>query len=141
MRTQRLKLSFASAAGILLVSATAALAGKPVKGATYTGVTTHEKDTVTLKVAPNGKSVSVSVPTLPLYCQGGGPPEVQVTQPARISSSGAFSGKITYKFHGKVSFKASFSGKFAAAKATGTLHSEYKTAACSGSTSFTAKAG
>lgn len=140
MRSQRLKLSIATAVGILLVSATAALAGKPVKGATYQGTTAKEGDTVTLKVATSGKSVTVSVPVLPLYCQGGGPPEVQATQPARINSSGAFSGKITYKFQGKVSFKATFSGKFAGSKVTGKLRSEYKSASCSGSTTFTAKA-
>jgi anti-sigma factor RsiW len=51
----------------LLASAAAAIAGSvkigPVKGATYVG-TVKESDTVTIKIAANGKSATVKLPRL-----------------------------------------------------------------------------
>jgi hypothetical protein len=86
-------------AAILAIAVTAtALATsvkvKPVKGATYAG-TIHD-ETITVKVASNGKTATVKLPTLPAYCQGGSGPERQGTEPAAISSSGSLTAKIYY---------------------------------------------
>jgi hypothetical protein len=82
----------------VLASATAAMAGSvktgPVKGATYVGAI-KESDTVTIKVAANGKSATVKLPGAPAYCQGGSGPQVQHPHPGTIKA-GALTAKITY---------------------------------------------
>src|ERR1700689_1503970 len=81
-----------------LATAAAALAGNvkigPGKGATYVG-TIKESDTVTIKVAANGKSATVKLPGAPAYCQGGSGPEVQHPHPGAIKA-GALTAKIIY---------------------------------------------
>jgi hypothetical protein len=127
----------------VLALAAAALAAHPKKGRIFAGLTAHEKVSVILTVSKNGRTVTVSVPDAPLYCQGGGPPTKQVTKPAVISNGGSFSGSIAYQLQGKTAYKVSFGGKFTKPTvAIGNVRSEYQHAPqCSGSTSFTAKPG
>jgi hypothetical protein len=118
-----------------------ALAARPFKSRAYAGTTAKEKLSVLFTVSANGKTVHASIPVVPLYCQGGGPPETQVTKPATIHPDGSFSGSIVYKFQGKTSFKATFSGKFVKrGKIRGKVRSEFSPQAkgCSGTTTFTA---
>lgn len=117
-----------------------ALAAQPLKGRTYAGLTAHGSLPVILAVAKSGKAVTVTVPNLPLYCEGGGGPVHASTKPATVHSDGSFSGTILYKFNGRTAYKARFSGRFAKAKLIrGTIRSEYSAKSCSGTTSFTAK--
>jgi hypothetical protein len=82
----------------VLASTASAIAGNvkigPVKGATYVGAI-KESDTVTIKVAANGRSATVKLPAAPAYCQGGSGPEVQHPHPGTIKA-GALTAKITY---------------------------------------------
>jgi hypothetical protein len=88
---------------VLATSATA-LAGSvdvhPVKGATYTGTLEHA-GTITIKVAPNGKTAKVSLAAVPAFCQGGSGPEKQKSAPAAISKSGSLKVTIAYTTTGK----------------------------------------
>jgi hypothetical protein len=89
----------AALAALAVATSTAtAIAGNvkigPVKGATYVGAI-RESDTVTVKVAANGKSATVKLPTAPAYCQGGSGPQVQHPHPGTIKA-GALTAKITY---------------------------------------------
>ncbi|MGD0455281.1 MAG: hypothetical protein ABSB69_16970 [Solirubrobacteraceae bacterium] len=139
-----LALAIALTTGALLAAAAVALAAGPVKGAKYTGATVHGKQPISLKVSGSGKSVTVSVVFAPLYCEGGGTGERQITKPAAISSSGAFKGSIAYEFtpEHKVTGKLFFNGKFSGHTVKGTARSEFLLAKqCDGSTSFSAKAG
>ncbi len=131
------------------VAAAAALAAGPKKGATYSGTIVQGKTSITLKVSANGKSVTVGVPSAPLYCQGGGGPERQITKPATIAKDGSFKGTITYEFipnHTKPT-KLYFSGKFSGKSVKGHARSEFglisaearkSLAECDGSASFSA---
>jgi hypothetical protein len=126
-----------------LASGATALASKPVKGATYTGATAHGKAPIELKVSANGKRVTVKMVSAPLYCQGGGAPEVQITKAAAISKSGSFSGSIAYEFRftHKITSHLFFSGKFSGRTVTGSARSQFTLAkTCNGSTTFTARA-
>jgi hypothetical protein len=120
-----------------------ALAAAAIKGATYTGNTVRGKAAITLKVSKSGKSVTVNAPVAPLYCQGGGGPERQITRAAGISKGGSFSGSIGYEFvltH-KLTARLFFKGKFSGHAVKGTARSEFVLAkSCDGSTTFTAKA-
>lgn len=66
----------------------------PVKGATYAGVVHDE--TITLKVAKNGKTASVSLRSAPGFCQGGSGPEQPSSKPGKVSRSGSLSVTISY---------------------------------------------
>jgi hypothetical protein len=93
---------FRSVAVIAVIAASAmgasALAGKvkagPVKGATYTGVVHSE--TISVKVAGNGKTAKVSLPSAPGFCQGGSGPERQSSKPGPVSKNGGLTVKIGY---------------------------------------------
>jgi hypothetical protein len=136
----------ALALALALVATTAgaavALASGPVKGATYTGATAHGQAPIELKVSANGKSVTVKMVSPPLYCQGGGAPELQIKKAAAISSSGSFSGSIAYelRFNHKITAHLYFSGKFSRRSVTGSARSEFLLAKmCNGSTRFSAR--
>ncbi|MGO9489202.1 MAG: hypothetical protein ACLQBB_09285 [Solirubrobacteraceae bacterium] len=136
----KLRLAVCLALILVATSAAAALAAHPLSGRVYAGLTNHEKLTVTLTVSKNGRTVKVNVPYLPLYCQGGGGPVMQVSKPATVSSGGSFKGSITYVFEGKDAYRGSFKGSFVTKNLVkGTLRSEYKGGECDGSTTFTAK--
>jgi len=134
----------------LLVSAAVATAAGPKKGATYSGTIVQGKTTITLKVSANGKSVTANVPSAPVYCQGGGGPERQISKPAAIGKDGSFKGTITYEFtpSHKDTTKLYVSGKFSGKSVTGHARSEFglispearkNLAQCNGSASFSAK--
>jgi hypothetical protein len=117
-----------------------ALAAQPFKGRVYAGQTAHEKDFISATVSKNGKTVTLNIPALPLYCQGGGGPTTQVTKPARLSSTGAFTATIAYQAEGKTAFKAQIRGTFVKkGLIKGTVRSEYAAKDCNGSTTFSAK--
>jgi hypothetical protein len=130
--------------------AAVALAAGPKKGATYTGTTVQGKEPITLKVSGSGKAGTVAILTAPLYCEGGGAGERQITKPATIAKDGSFKGTIVYEFtptHKKTT-KLYFSGKFSGKSVKGTARSEFGLVSpsadkelqkCDGSTSFTAK--
>lgn len=127
-------------AAVATVPAAAALAAKPLAGKVFTGDTARDQLPVKLTVSGNGKTVKMSLPDAPLYCQGGGGPVKQSTKPAAISSKGSFAGTIDYIFEGKVAYKVSFSGYFATRTvATGKVRSEYEAKSCDGTTAFTAE--
>lgn len=137
-------------AGLALILTTAvALAAGPKKGATYTGAIAHGKALISLKVAKNGKSVTVNAPYAPAYCSSGGGPTRQITKAAKISG-GRFSAVIAYEFtitH-KVTAKLYVSGKFAGKAVSGRARSEFGVgsspqvkkgiASCQGSSPFAA---
>ena len=134
----------------LLLAATVALAGVK-KGATYTGTLAKSQEPISLKISRNGKSVIADVQFAPLYCQGGGAGERQITKPATIGKGGTFSATITYEFaptHARTD-KLYVKGKFTGKSAKGTARSEFglqspearkNLADCDGSTTFTAAA-
>lgn len=66
----------------------------PVKGSTYIGVVHDE--TITIKVAANGKTAKVSLPSAPAFCQGGSGPEKQSSKAAKVSKTGSLTAKISY---------------------------------------------
>jgi hypothetical protein len=135
---------------VVLLGAAAALAAGPKKGATYTGTTVQNKESIALKVSHNGKSVTVTVQSAPLYCEGGGAGERQITKPAPIGKDGSFKGSITYEFtptHEKTT-RLYFSGKFSGKSVKGSARSEFglvsaeahsKLQQCDGRTSYSAK--
>ncbi len=86
--------------------------------------------------------MQVSIPIAPDYCNTPGRPLVQLTKPAKISKSGAFSGTISYELILKpqITAKTCFKGRFSGKKVTGTVRSEFLLVkGCDGSTSFSAK--
>jgi hypothetical protein len=128
---------------VVMASAAVALAASPVRGGTYRGTTAHGRDAISLKVAGNGRSVKVSVPTPPGYSSGCGGPAQPSTRSARISRGGSFSGSISYEFalFHKTVVKVFFSGRFSGRSVKGTIRAQYVySKACSGSTSFSARA-
>jgi hypothetical protein len=85
----------------LIATAAIALGGNakigPSKGATYTGIVHDE--TITVRVAKNGKTAGVSLPNAPAFCQGGSGPVKQSSKPGKISK-GALAVKIGYSAAG-----------------------------------------
>jgi hypothetical protein len=148
--SKQLRRAISLAAFVVLLCAAVALAAGPKKGATYTGSTVQNKEPITLKVSANGKSVRIGVQFAPLYCQGGGAGERQITKPAAVAKDGSFKGLITYEFtptHEKTT-KLYVSGKFSGKKVKGSARSEFGLISaqahsnleqCDGSTSFSAK--
>ncbi len=135
---------------LALALAAVAFAAGPKKGATYTGTTVQNKEPITLKVSGSGKAVTVALLSAPLYCEGGGAGERQITKPATIAKDGSFKGTIVYEFvpTRKKTTKLYFSGKFSGKSVKGTARSEFGLVSpsaakelqkCDGSTSFTAK--
>jgi hypothetical protein len=135
----------AAVSAIALVASAApaaAAAAGPVKGARYTGLTARGSDTVTLKVARTGRSVSVSIPAAPVFCARPAVVQIQKSTPARISKKGTFKGTIAYEglFTTGVTAKVYYQGRFNGKRATGTVRSEFlQVTGCNGSTSFAAK--
>lgn len=144
-RPLRSTLALLAVAIASLALAAVALAGaKPVKGATYSGKTTHEQEPITLTVSQSGKSVTASETFLPQYCEGGGSSTKQITKPAAISANGSFKAVISYEvtLEHRVTAKLYVSGKFSGHSVKGTVRSEFLLAKeCDGSTAFSAKDG
>jgi hypothetical protein len=131
---------------VLVVPVAAALGAKvqvgPVKGGFYSGTLHHEE--IVLEVAKNGKSVRVSLPVAPAYCQGGSSAEEQKTQASAISGSGRFTTRIAYfvRHTSKQFATVTISGSFYGRVFQGTAKSSFTPAkSCNGQESFEAKAG
>jgi hypothetical protein len=134
--------ALAAAAIVLACTAAAVLAAGPRAGASYSGHTAHGYRPLTLTVSRTGRSVVVNVPFPPLYCQGGGGLERQITHPATITAN-AFHGSITYEYrlNHRLTARLRFNGRFSGAGVRGTVRSEYFRAhRCDGSTTYTARA-
>jgi hypothetical protein len=134
-----------------------AFAAGPLRGKTYqgsaptTGISSeghhrlrlHAGGNITLRVAGNGRSVTVrfSSPYPVLYCNTTKTLHVQASRPARISSSGAFRASITERFAagpGLPAIVQVVSGRFSGRTVRGTIHTQ--AAECSGSANFSASA-
>jgi hypothetical protein len=142
--TKQLRRALLFAPVIVIATGAVALAAGPVRGGTYRGTTAHGRDAISLKVSGNGRSVKVSVPNPPGYSVGCGGPTVASTRAAGISGGGSFSGSISYEFplFRRTVVKVFFSGRFSGRSVKGTVRSQFTySKACSGSTSFSAKAG
>ena len=140
---KQLRPALALALVVSIVPAAVALAASAVKGATYKGAVVHSKEPISLKVANNGKAVTVNIAIAPLYCEGGGAGTRQITRAAPISKSGSFKGSIAYEFQPthKTTARLFFSGRFSGRTVKGTARSEFPLAKeCDGSTTFSAKA-
>ncbi|HTY96036.1 MAG TPA: hypothetical protein VMB91_03280 [Solirubrobacteraceae bacterium] len=150
MASRTLALTFA----LTLALAAVAFAG-PLKGKTYNGTTSttgqegeHHKvkvvgHTISLKVASNGKKVSVKISFgHPLfYCSTQELTHVAETSPATISSNGSFKATIAERFSksvGPAPITQVVTGRFSGSKVSGTIRTE--AAECSGTTSFSAHA-
>jgi hypothetical protein len=148
---EKLRLLVALSA-IALIAVAAAAEGEtvkttPAKGATYAGVVHDE--TITIKVAKNGKTATVKLPSAPFYCQGGAGPERQSSKPGKIAKTGVLEVKISYRGTGSdhavfatVAVKGSFFtfGSFTP-EFQGTATTSFVAAAskeCNGETSFEA---
>ncbi len=141
---------------LTLAGTTAALAG-PLKGKTYEGgapstgtrseghhtVKLHAGGNIVLRVAGNGRSVSVrfSSPYPLLYCNTNKALQVQSTKAARISGSGAFTASIAERFKagpGLPPIVQVISGRFSGGNVSGKIQTN--AAECSGVTYFSARA-
>lgn len=160
----RLRLVLTIAIFLALGLAVVALAAGPLKGKTYSGKTPSfgtghegrfefprgEGFPVILKVSSSGKSLTASFPGVSeggtrralFYCNVGVAMKSQVTKPAKISSGGSFTATIRDKLAAEPGFplKQVITGTFNGHNVTGTVRTE-EGPGCSGSTSFSAKAG
>ncbi|HTU77545.1 MAG TPA: hypothetical protein VMF09_02165 [Solirubrobacteraceae bacterium] len=155
MRTKAYR-ALAVAFALTVVGASAAFAAGPQRGKTYEGsvpstgtrseghhvVKLHAGGSIILRVAGNGKSVTVSFSSSSpvLYCNTTKSLKVQTTKPARISGSGAFSASIDERFAagpGLPAIVQAVSGRFSGSTVSGTIQTN--AAECSGRTSFSAR--
>jgi hypothetical protein len=92
----RLVVALAAIAPIAVAAAAEGEAVKttPAKGATYSGAVRDE--TITIKVAKNGRTATVKLPGAPFYCSGGSGPERESSKPGKIAKTGALTVKISY---------------------------------------------
>ncbi len=136
---------FALALICLLAVAGTALAASALKGATYSGrlkpghgVPLSDGVPIALKVSPSGKKVTVQIESFPLFCEGGGPPQVVHFKAAAIEG-GKFTATGTEKFQGALTATATVTGKFLAGhKAKGSFEDKFtKAPACNGKTTYT----
>jgi hypothetical protein len=118
------------------------LATGAVKGATYRGVVRGQ--TISLKVAGNGKTATASLAIPPAYCPSGGAGGItQRTHPGAIATGGAFKAKIAYtstlthKQFATVTVKGTFFAKAFQGSAK-TAFSAHGARSCDGQTSFQA---
>jgi hypothetical protein len=136
-------------AGLLAIAAGAFAAAGPLKGATYSGrlkpghgVPLSDGTPIALKVSPTGKKVTVSMESFPLFCEGGGPPQVVKFKAASIKN-GKFKASGTetteQKFGGGLTANAMVTGTFSAGKAKGSFEVTYtKATTCDGKTTYSA---
>jgi hypothetical protein len=141
------RLIILAAVACLLVVAASALGAGAVGGATYEGrlkpghgVPLSDGVPIALKVSASGAKVTPALEAFPLFCEGGGPPQVIRFDAAKIEG-GKFKSTGTEKFHGALTATAVVTGKFIAGhKVKGTFEDKFtKIPACNGKTTFTAK--
>lgn len=139
----RFKLAFPAAMLVTLVACAAALAAKPIKGATYAGSihkTSNVVFTIKFTVSKNGTRVSsFSVPDVPVYCQGGGFGTPQTTT-AKVTKHGTFTAKLPLYFAPTKDHQGYLivTGKFAKhGKESGTAKTDFtRSTACNGSSTY-----
>jgi hypothetical protein len=138
------------------VCASSALAAGPLRGKTYEGHApssgvdreghrqhTHATGNVVLRVAGNGKSVTVSFSASSpvLYCVTQQQLHVQSTKPASISRSGSFTATIAQRFAagpGAPSIVQVITGQFSGHTVTGKIST--RASECGGVSYFSATA-
>jgi hypothetical protein len=138
--------AIALALACLLAVAGTALGATALKGATYSGrlkpghgVPLSDGVPIAFKVSPSGKKVTVQIEGFPLFCEGGGPPQVVHFKAATIEG-GKFQATGTEKFQGALTATATVTGKFIAGhKVKGSFEDKFtKIPACNGKTTYAA---
>ena len=142
----KIRLTFLAPVACLLAVAATALGAEAVGGATYEGrlkpghgVPLSDGVPITLKVTPSGKKVTVGIAGFPLFCEGGGPPQVVHFGAAKIEGA-KFKATGTEKFQGALTATAVVTGKFLVGhKVKGSFADKFtKIPACDGKTTYTA---
>ena len=144
--------ALAGVAAVLLAFAGTALATGAIKGTTYSGrlkpaagIPLIDGTPITLVVSASGKKVTVKMESFPLFCEGGGPPQVIRFKPAQIKN-GRFQTTGTEttekQFGGELTSTAVVTGKFlAGGKARGSFEDKFtKAPSCGGKTTYHAAA-
>lgn len=153
MRTQAYRTLLVTLALTAAASASALAAGA-IKGRTYEGgapstgvsgghrVRTHASGNIILRVAGNGRSVTVRFSGAPvLYCTTQQQLHVQTTRPATISRSGTFTASVGQRFAagpGPPAIVQVVSGRFSGGSVRGSISTH--AAECGGVASFSASA-
>ncbi|MGA2321487.1 MAG: hypothetical protein ABSG95_12215 [Solirubrobacteraceae bacterium] len=154
--TNRAHRTFAIALALTLAGSAEALAAGPLNGKTYEGGApssgvnseghrqrTHATGNIIIRVAANGRSVSVrfSSSSPVLYCSTQQHLHVQSTKPASISRGGTFRATIDERFAagpGAPAIVQVVTGQFSGRSVRGTIHTQ--AAECGGVASFAATA-
>jgi hypothetical protein len=152
--TKRAHRTFAITLALTAAAAASALAAGALKGKTYEGtapamgvsqghhVSTHASGNIILRVAGNGRSVSVLFSGAPvLYCTTQQQLHVQTTKSATISGSGTFRASIGERFAagpGPPAITQVVSGRFSGSSVRGSIST--RAAECGGVASFSATA-
>jgi hypothetical protein len=131
---------------VALLIAGFAFAAAPKKGATYSGRLKTEGGPassgvpISVDVSASGAKATVRMESFPLFCEGGGPPQVVHFKAATIAG-GKFTASGTEKFGGELTATATVTGKFlAGGHERGTFKDSFpKFSDCGGSTTYTAK--
>jgi hypothetical protein len=156
MKRTRCRPAAATALALVLVGSTAALAA-PLNGKTYQGavpssgvrseghhrVKLHAGGNIVLRVASNGKTVSVRFTSTAavLYCNTTKRLQVQSTKATKITSSGSFRASISQRFSpgpGLPPIVQVITGHFSGHTVNGKIITQ--AAQCSGVTGFSAHA-
>jgi hypothetical protein len=120
------------------------------KGATYSGRLKPEAGPaseglpISLDVSASGTKATVKMESFPLFCEGGGPPQVVHFKPAKISGdkfTASGTEKTEKQFGGELTATATVTGKFlAGGRERGTFKDKFpKFTDCGGSTTYTTK--
>ena len=144
--------TFALALALTAASAASAVAAGALNGKTYEGaapsigtsqghrVHTHASGDIILRVAGNGRSVSVRFSGAPvLYCTTQQQLHVQTTKPASISRGGAFRASVAERFAagpGPPAIVQVVAGQFTGGSVHGSIDTQ--AAECGGVASFSA---
>lgn len=139
---------------LTLAGSAYALAAGPLKGKTYEGGVpsmgvdseghhqrTHATGNIVLRVASNGRSVSVRFSSAILYCNTQEKLYSQATKPASISRSGTFTASIGERFSagpGLPAIVQVVKGRFSGRSVKGTIDTQVPQ--CGGVASFSAAA-
>jgi hypothetical protein len=139
--------AFAAVLLLLLTLTSVAFAATPKKGATYSGRLkpesgpTSDGTPISLAVSADGQKVTVKMESFPLFCEGGGPPQV-----IRFKKAKVVDGKFTttgtetteQQFGGGLTATAKVTGKFlAGGKERGSFEDSFpKLGECGGKTTY-----
>lgn len=138
------------ALALALLIAGLAFAGAPKKGATYSGRLKTEGGPassgvpISVDVSASGSKATVKMESFPLFCEGGGPPQVVRFKAAKIAN-GKFTAKGTEKtekqFGGELTATATVTGKFlAGGRERGSFEDSFpKFSDCGGKTTYSTK--